>query len=414
MKKIIAAGAISVLLSTSALAGDLTAKLSGRFQFEGAGVNQSGLKGDEKNVSANKKKFGTASNAFVGVRVEGEKEGLKYGAQLSLVTATLGTSSPGYERSHIFLEADYGKFELGSNFDVATMMEVNALGYTRAGGDSAGDYAMSDIKQTVGTASSARDSVQLFQYNYCSLDGKKEGARKISYYTPKMNGFQLGVSYVPDSSNFGNLTVNDLSGSDGMKIAYEGAVANTVFTDHKAMKDVWAGGLSYEHHVDDDTSVKVAVTGEYGKSAKKGEKVVGIGAAAVTTNYNMPDLKTYNVGAAFTTGPYTLVASYADFGRQGSKEVFDTDYSKNKFYTVGGVYKQGPVGISVSYFKSNSHNNKMNTYVIGTDYALAPGLLPYAEVSFFDGKGKLPKLYGNDTKKKFKGAVFVLGTKLMF
>lgn len=407
MKKIIAAGAISALLSTSALAGDLTAKLQGRFQFEAAGVNQSKLKGDEKNVSAHKKKFGTETNAFVGVRVEGSKDNYKYGAQVSLVTATHGTSTPSYERSHIFLEADYGKLELGSNFDAATMMELNALTYARATGDNAPNYIMSDIKDSAGT----HDSIKLFQYNFCDLNAKKEASRKLTYYTPKMAGFQMGVSYIPDSTNFGNLTVNDASASDNMNNKYRVASVNAVFTDNYAAKDLWTGGLSYEHHIDDNSSMKLSASGEYGKTAKKGTRVNAVGA---DVDYKMPDVKTYNLGAAFTTGPYTVVASYADFGKRGSKEVFGSDQKKNKFYSLGAVYKQGPVGASVSYFNSNSHGNKFNTVVLGTDYAFAPGLLPYAEVAFFNGKAKLPKVYGDDTKKKYRGAVFLLGTKLMF
>lgn len=414
MKKFVAASAVAVLLSTSALAGDLTAKLSGRFQFEGAGVNQSGLKGDEKNVSAHRKQFGTASTAFVGARVENSRDDLKYGAQISLATSTVGTSSPSYERSHIFMETNYGKLELGSNFDAATIMELNALTYARASGDAAPDYIMDSIKQKVGDNYVARDSIKLFQYNYCSLDGKKEGARKISYYSPDMGGFRFGVSYIPDSTNFGSATVKDTTASDGMEKSFEGAAANTIFKDHGAMKDIWSAAMSYEHHVNDDTSFKVALGGEFGKAAKKGTKEVTVGANVTTTDYKMSDLKTYNFGAAFTTGPYTLVASYADFGKQGSKEVFGTDYNKNKFYTFGAVYKQGPVGVSASLFKSNSHGNKTDTFVIGTDYDLAPGLQPYAEIAYFNGKGKLPKVYGDDTKKKFRGTVFVLGTKLMF
>jgi hypothetical protein len=300
MKKLIAVGAISALLSTSALAADLSAKLNGRFQFEAASVSQSGLKGDEKNVSANRRNFATNSNAYVGARVVAEHEGLKYGAHLSLKTGTVGTSSPSYERSHIFTESSYGKLEAGSNFDAATAMEVTALSYARASGDNAADYVMRDIKDK-DFAGTKRDRIKLFQYTYNEVDGSGEGARKVTYYTPEFNGLQLGVSYVPDSTNFGSATVKDTSNSDSlaMKPVYN-ATPKGLFTDNHAMKDVWAGGATYNYHVNDNTSFKLALTGEHGKAAAKG---TNNGANNSTKEYAMPNLKTYNVGAAITTGP---------------------------------------------------------------------------------------------------------------
>lgn len=404
MKKLIAASTISALLSTSALAADLSARLSGRLQFEAVSVSQSGLKGDEKNVSANRRNIGAGSNAYVGARVVAEHEGLKYGAHLSLITSTIKTSSPAYERSHIFMESNYGKVELGSNFDAATAMEMNALTYARASGDNATDYIMKDIKDAGGTR---RDGIKLFQYTYNEIDGSGEGARKVTYYTPEFNGFQLGVSYVPDSTNFGSSTVKDTKASEGMKSEYLNTPKG-LFRDKLAMKDVWAGGVTYNHHVNENTSFKLALTGEHGKAAVKGKKI------GTNAEYAMPNLKTYNIGAAFTTGPYTLVASYADFGKQGSKEVFGKDQNKNKYYTVGAVYKDGPIGASISYYNSKHHGNKFDTWVLATDYALAPGLMPYAEITYFNGKAKLPEIYAKPEKKKFKGTVFALGAKLMF
>lgn len=400
MKKIIAASAISVLLSTSSMADDLTAKLQGRFKFEAASRSQSGLKGaEEKNITANKKNSATYTDAYVGARVEAESEGRKYGAQLALTTTTRGSGTPSYDRSHLFVECDkMGKVELGSNFGAASIMEVNALSYARASGDDPENYAMLDIK----SGDTVVDTMPMFPTTYEKLDSKnKESARKITYYSPKYSGFQLGVSYTPDSANHGNLTVKDASEARGNLYS----VGGSVYSDDLDVKDGWSGGLTYETQIKDSMGVKLAFTGETG-TASKGRVVDG-------ASYKMPKLKSYNVGAAVTSGPYTLVASYADQGKVGSKTVFGKD-QKSKFYTFGGVYKQGPVGLSISYYKAKVHGNKMDTTVIGTDYDLAPGLQPFAEVAFFNGKGKLPSVYGDSTKRKFKGTIFLLGMKMAF
>ncbi|MGV2432385.1 MAG UNVERIFIED_CONTAM: porin [Rickettsiaceae bacterium] len=178
------------------------------------------------------------------------------------------------------------------------------------------------------------------------------------------------------------------------------------------MKDVVTGGVSFEHHFNEDTNVKLALTSEYGKSAKNAEVTDGL--TNVTTKYKMANLRTYNVGAVFTKGSYSLVGSYTDWDKTGtSKEVFGNN-RKTKYYSAGAVYKNGPVGLSLSYYKSDKHKNKMDTYVLGTDYLLAPGLMPYAEIAWFNGKGSLPNLYNDTTKRKYKGTAFILGMNMSF
>ena len=57
----------------------------------------------------------------------------------------------------------------------------------------------------------------------------------------------------------------------------------------------------------------------------------------------------------------------------------------------------------------------MDLYVLGTDYKLAPGLLPYVEVAYFKGKAGLPAVYQSTApKNKFKGWAVVGGVKLTF
>jgi len=56
----------------------------------------------------------------------------------------------------------------------------------------------------------------------------------------------------------------------------------------------------------------------------------------------------------------------------------------------------------------------MDTYVLGTEYKLAKGLMPYAEFGYFNGKASLPSVFNDKTKKKYKGTVFLLGLKLSF
>jgi hypothetical protein len=421
MKKLLLLASITAL-STSAYAGDvsidgddLSLRLLGRFNFQGGYNKQSKVAGISQNVSAYRKNFGLSSNAFLAARITAERDVMTYGAQLSLYTSTLATGSPMYDRSHIFLESKFGKIEAGSNFDVGTKMRITALEIARATGDDSTNYASSYI--------SAQDNNPAFpgeisspMYPSFFLDNlnqtRGESSRKISYFTPEIYGFQVGVSYIPDTGNLGGTTLKDASDSYNKATSYTytsavvgGVSTATTYSEKKPIKDAYSVGISYKHAFSDLISVKLAATGEYGKPANLG----------TTSTYKLAKLNTYNIGGVVTLGNYSLVASYADLGKSmTSSQVLGTK-RKTKYYTVGGAYAQGPAAISLTYSKANQYTNKMNIYTLGTDYKLAPGLLPYAEVAFFNGKSGLPEVYQTTTpKQKFKGMVFVLGAKLEF
>lgn len=403
MKKIALLTAACTLISSNAIADELSAKLQGRFQFESAGVNQKYPKGMDKNVSNNRKNFGFNSQAYVGARVAHRQNSMNYGAQLALFTTTQHTGTASFDRSHIFIESDFGKLELGSNFDAADNMTINAQTYACAAGDSTESYGYMKLKDDAGNEVA---DLEPFPYTSQSTHHKGEFARKVTYYSPKFKGLQMGVSYIPDTSNVGSLKIKDSSAPTGEAIY---SVGTSTYTDNSSRKDVITAGVSFEHEFSDDASMKLAVTGEYGAPAKKGILDDGTN----KTEYKMPKLRSYNVGGIVTKGNYSLVAGYADQGKYVSKEVYGKD-TKRRFYNVGAIYSQGPVSASVSYYKSDVHGNKMDTYLLGTEYKLARGLLPYAEIGYFDGKASLPSIFNDKTKKKYRGTVFLLGLKLSF
>jgi hypothetical protein len=389
-------------------ADNLSLKLNGRFSFEGGAAKQSKLSSNEKYITANRKNLAINSNAYVGVRAEAENESMKYGAQLGLYTASRNSGSPSYERSHLFTESDYGKLELGSNWDVGTKMTITALSVARASGDNAESYSMLDIKNAKGET---LDSQALFPSFFLGkLDGNnRESTRKITYYTPKFGPLQFGISYIPDSSNFGSFALKDDVQSKDATKTYE-LSSGKKYVESKTVKDAISAGVTLEHHMTDTTSVKLALTSEYGKAAKNGV----LTDAGVKKEYKIAKLNSYNVGAVLTTGNFSFVGSYTDAGKSlTSSEVYGTD-RRTRYYSAGAVYAQGPVGFSVSYYKADKNKNKSNSFVVGTDYTLAPGFQPYAEVAFFNGKGKAPAVYNDNTSTKFKGTVFLFGMSMSF
>jgi len=430
---------------------DLKLQLLGRFNFQGGGAKQSNAEGVDKKISTNRKNFAFNSNAFTAAKITAEKDDLKYGAQLSLFTNTQGTGSPAYDRSHVFIESNFGKIELGSSFSSTAKMSITALDIARAGGGDGTDYAKTYIEGKTGDAQFPGEistpTYPGFFLDHANLDKHSgESSRKVTYYTPEFNGFQMGISFIPDSGNLGSSSLKDASDDYNQATQYvvvspTTTAANgvttyttTTYSEKKPVKDAFTVGLSFKHDISDYTSFKLSATGEYGKPANHGTididtttttpAAVGApGGAPATTNtvstpqtkYKLSKLSTYNIGGIVTLGNYAFGASYGDLGKSmTSSQVLGTQRS-TKYYTIGTAYTQGPVGVSAVYSKAKQYGNTMDIYTFGTDYKLAPGLLPYAEFAYFNGKAGLAAAYNSKTaKQKFKGYVFILGAKLAF
>ncbi len=242
-------------------------------------------------------------------------------------------------------------------------------------------------------------------------DHSEENLNKVTYYTPRFAGFQVGVSYLPDQSNRGQ--------GSGFNLGVVPNPAGPDRTDYNAglSKNIFTGGINYDNKFG-DVSVTAAATGEYGK-------------AEVST---FEDLKAWNAGAKASYMGFSLAGSY---GSWGSSNQLKSDHANDTYYwTAGSAYEYGPFGVSVTYLNSQFDCGLTNaegycagwllrwwrtaatgmtsspTLSIGADYKLAPGLTPYAEVSFYDenaaGANTATQHWDN------KGTVGIVGTQLNF
>ena len=86
---------------------------------------------------------------------------------------------------------------------------------------------------------------------------------------------------------------------------------------------------------------------------------------------------------------------------------------------MGGAYEFGPFAASVTYYDSTVEHGKIATtpdaefrnVSVGADYKLAPGLMPYVEVSFFETDNGVAD---TATTVDNNGSVFIVGTQLTF
>ena len=229
-----------------------------------------------------------------------------------------------------------------------------------------------------------------------------EGMRKVTYYTPKYKGFQIGLSYAPDEANKGgNNSSNTPFNSNG---------------PNRKMKNAFMGGITYEKQINKKQSFKAALIGETG--------------ALVRSAYDIKAERTFtknpvgfDIGAMYTYDKFSIAGSYGDRGK--FKYHKQPKLKKTIFYTAGIGYQcTDKIKTSLTYFHSDNRN-KLDIFSVAANYNWLPGVQPYAEVTHVIAKQKydyaptdptkdLTTPKSRSTNVKNKGTVLILGMRFAF
>lgn len=339
----IALGALALTTSLSAQAATPTVTLGGEIEFQAGFIDQESA--FETGSFSREAKFANDTEVHVGVVAENDS-GLKYGAVIELeadVTGDARGEGLNADKTYIFLESNLGRLEFGNQEDAATAMTVNASTIARASGGVEGDAEL------YFNSAGALGGGFLFLPNLPTkfAGGATEDTTKIVYYTPKFSGFQFGIDYAPDSGNSGT------------------AAGFTTDADAGDFENLVQAGLSFEHDFDNGIGLLTSIVAEFGESE------------VATTE----DLAAYQAGIKLSYAGFSGVISYSDWDDSGQAAGSGADAD---FWTAGLAYESGPYGVSATYLDSDNAGNEFSNFVVGADYQLAPGLVPYAEVSFFE------------------------------
>ena len=282
------------------------------------------------------------SDTQVDFKIDGKSEaGLGYGGEVDLLADTSAdVQGRGLNASKTFIYADgnWGRFELGSNVGADGTLKVDAGTIARATGGIDGDWtyfansgaqflAMSALPLAYGTGYGVPNGIGGTTFVNDNLGNHtEENLNKLTYYTPRWQGLQVGLSYLPDQTNRGQ----------GMPSLTPVTPIGPDRTDDNAglASNIFAGGINYDNKFG-DFGLAVAATGEYGKSQ----------------NNLYEDLKAWNAGAKVSYMGFSLAGSYGDWGKS---ESLKTDDSKKTYYwDLGAAYEYGPFGASVTYLYSS-------------------------------------------------------------
>jgi len=426
--------ATSVYKAPENPASNTEIKLEGFFNFQ-AGYGKQTNMGNSKryplsqNLTNYKKNVAFYTEAAFLVTFKQSFDEMIAGAQLTLVPTTKPKTSTSWNGSNIFLETNYGKVEIGSPYDANAKMRLTGCAIIAASTSWNSFVILQNVNMKyLGVNpefdTSTRFYMESFSNSLNDMTDGTEAARKVSYYTPKMQGFQFGISYTPDSSNTGGN--RKLKNLDALGLSKSNSGVNTVLLPNdlgtpelgsvvvinQNVVNAFSGGLTYEKQISDDLAVKFALTGEYGKAATP-LVFLTPDKKNIISQDKLTNLKAYNIGGMLTYGNLSCAASYGSLGNSLTSPVYYKVGRHTEFYNGAIAYGQGPIKTSISYFKSLRYKNTIDAVSLGTEYKVISGLVPYAEVSYFQAKGK-PVYYPEAPNKKTRGTVFLLGTKLKF
>jgi len=392
--------ALGVFAASSAFAGAPTVTVGGYADFQVGSADQESIY-ESANFS---RSTHTATDTQINIDVEGKTDsGLGYGAHIELEadvnrdSNTAGNNNA--EQGYIFVESGFGRVEAGATGDAGNALKVDAASFARATGGIGGDfYKYVDLSSSNAAANNADYYILPGLPSAVGLPGEvaknntgagsiykdRAYSNKISYYTPRVQGVQLGVSFTPDQGERG--TSSGFSGN----------------ANNGGIEDVWNVGLNYKGQYN-DLGVEAAITAEWGD-------------AETNTTAANDGLEAYSAGLQLDYAGFTLGGSYGAADEFGSQTSFGEELS---YYTAGAAYEFGPFAASVTYMNSkiesqgaaNAPDSEFNNLSVGADYKLAPGLTPYVEVSFFETDDNAAD---TATTIDNEGTVFIVGTQLNF
>src|ERR1019366_1440233 len=155
------------------------------------------------------------SDTQVDFKIDGKRHmGMGYGGEIDLLADTTGdVQNRGTNASKTMIYVDgnsWRRLELGSNVGADGTMKVDAASIARATGGINGDWsyfanaadqylAMAALPLSYGKTGTFAGGGS----GNATGDHSEENLNKVTYYTPRFVGLQLGVSYLPDQTNRG-------------------------------------------------------------------------------------------------------------------------------------------------------------------------------------------------------------------
>ena len=252
-----------------------------------------------------------------------------------------------FQEVYAYLEGGFGRTELGATDGAAFKMHYSSPWFVPGNGVDSPNIFNS-------RSPSARTSTYALM---------TEDDNKISYFTPRIVGFQLGASYTPDTS------LNNPA-SNGFGLNPENL----------------AGGAAFAGQINDVMEISLNYAGEFGGVALGLDGFYGAGVAQDAPN---ADPEEWGVGANLGLYGFTLGGAWYEneditLGTQNVAQSGDS----TEVWTAGISYGTGPWTIGTAYLEGEGTRTGLSTetsfWQVGGGYALGAGVDLGLDIQFIE------------------------------
>ncbi|MCS7268684.1 MAG: porin [Geminicoccaceae bacterium] len=280
--------------------------------------------GDTKerlNAQLSSSDFRNDMEVHVIARSKDESTGIEYGATIEFEADT--SRNDNTDETWIFLRGAFGELRFGDEDGASDLMKIGA--FTLAAGTGGLDGTI-DYPRTVAGANTA-------------------DATKIVYFTPRLAGFQLGVSYTPAADSVAN-------GGRGDTLA---------LTNVDGLKDTIEAGLNYVGTFG-DVGVRAGVIGHIGDN---------------TDGDNDEDFWKLYGGAVLSFAGFSVGGGY------GKQDFFGREHT---WFNIGAGAELGPAKLSVNFGKvlDDDLDQEERALIFSATVGILPGVALDADLQFFD------------------------------
>jgi hypothetical protein len=208
-------------------------------------------------------KYGIVNDTNINLGINAERQGFKYGGLINLnsdtSTSKVGENTVGHQ-TMVYVESSIGRFEGGSYTGAHQDMRAGAPTIARAVGGIDGDWKYW-INSAVGNGK------QITPPRLPTTTGGSfvANAAKLTYYAPALQGFRIGVTYIPDTEHHGTITNLKSLSRSYTKVPFIAGSFNT--NQVSGYTNVIEGGFSYDGKLG-ETAFKFPALGEAGNAKK--------------------------------------------------------------------------------------------------------------------------------------------------
>lgn len=282
--------------------------------------------------------IGTTNAAANGVAIDtaGEIAGL-------LTATTTASSSQLVDETYLYASGGWGRVNFGEEDGAAYLLQVAAP---------SADSNVDGLRVYIQDLDTAgwNDNLAGYVLSYQQADFRQ--VDRLSYLTPKFNGFQAGVSYAPR---------NNASAIGG------GTASSDTDSDVGEFDNLWEAAARWDGEF---SGVSLSAGAGYSHASAEADAPAG--------DVGSDSFQTWNAGANVGFGGFTLGGAY-----KHSNNGIDTD-GDARTWVVGAGYDNGPYHAGVSYLNtkfdagllagSATSDGEVDRYTVGGGYTFGPGL----------------------------------------